>query len=220
MKNFVRLSGLQLSFSISKYTFQSLTFTVNESKLKTSSQQLTPTQPLAHSPPLWDGRENHKSKSEKNLWVDIKTVQQVKQKFCMQAKQNEEFIHHLPWAGRCSGTPRNAEPYQMSLLLGKTNIITLNHPPHPSFFFPDFYIPSIMLCGMGYLWSFRVSSPGCVTSQVLVHLQPTHWWSEKRKIRALALHKGCSAKIKTFLLSTLFSAQIQNTAPHQLGEVN
>jgi len=52
---------------------------------------------------------------------------------CVQAKQNQEFIHCFPSAGRCL-ISRKAGLHHTEQLLGKTNTITLSVPPY--FFCP------------------------------------------------------------------------------------
>ena len=63
----------------------------------------------------------------------------------MQAKQNKEFIHCFPLAGRCSAIPRKAGLHHMSRFLGKTNTIT----PNALFsFFPQLLLLSTTSYGM------------------------------------------------------------------------
>lgn len=83
-----------------------------------------------------DGRKNGKGKSEcVTSCVEVKTVQQVKQKLNMQLKQNK-FIHNFPLASRCSSISRKAGMPTVSHLLGKANAMTLNalllHSSSPS----------------------------------------------------------------------------------------
>jgi len=98
--------------------------------------------------------------------------------------QKKEFFHYLPSTGRCSAIRRKAGLHQAYWLLGKTNVSTLNIPPfillHPAFIAEHV----IIWCGIS-LWSVGVSSPGCVTSQLLVHLQSPCWWANMRNIKGL-----------------------------------
>jgi len=107
----------------------------------------------------------------------------------MQAKQNKEFIHYFPSAGRCSSTSRKAGLCHAQRLLGKTNAIALNVP-----LFLLLYMLSMASYGMGYPFGQLGSavpavsalnflcSPRLLTSRVV-------WEAEK----AFTLCKHCSA---------------------------
>jgi len=67
---------------------------------------------------------------------------------------------------------------------GRQNAVAQNIPPF--FLLPPAFIAErdIIWYGMS-LWSFEVSCPGCVLSQLLVHPQPTRWWGCERGRKGL-----------------------------------
>jgi len=87
-------------------------------------------------------------------------------------------------------------------------------PPLPpsSLSFTDEH--DVLWCGIS-LWSAGVSCPGCVHSQLLLHPQPTHWWSTVRSRKGLhAVQTLLSSSTNIPRLATLFAAQTQSTASY------
>jgi len=93
------------------------------------------------------------------------------------SKGNKEFIHHFPWAGRCSDISRKAGLHHMWWLLGKTNTITPKVPPF-LLLPPTLYAQHDVIWHGISLWSIGVSSSSCVPSQLLVH--PAPWCGDVR----------------------------------------
>lgn len=124
-------------------------------------------------------------------WAEIKTVQQVKQEPCVQAKQNKEFIPQSLWVGRCSALPMKTIKCER---FGMTNTITQN-VPFILLFFPDLYINHDFIWSGISLGSARVC---CDPSQLLVYPQNSAGgvgWGEK----ILTLCKLCPAEMETSL---------------------
>lgn len=70
-------------------------------------------QVFTHS--YWHGIEDCEGKSEKLMDWDKQNIK-VKPKLHAQARQNEEFIHHLPWAGRHSCHLQQSQASKMAHL--------------------------------------------------------------------------------------------------------
>lgn len=70
------------------------------------TQQLSPTQLLTHSP-QWDEGEELEGVKVRNH-VEIKSVNEIKQKPCLQAEQNGEFIQVQPCPGKQSSITPNS----------------------------------------------------------------------------------------------------------------
>lgn len=86
-----------------------------------SRQQTRTTQSSLISPARGLGGESGEWKPE-NSWVEVMSAQQGKQKLCTQAKQNKEFIHYFPWAGRFSAIPRKEGLHHILAVTGKNEL--------------------------------------------------------------------------------------------------
>lgn len=95
-------------------------------------------------------------------------------------KQNKEFIQHFPSASRCSAISRKSNGYlerqSMSLLT------LLSFPVIP----PALYIDHDATRYRIHLWSFGISCPTQVCSQLLVHSQTSHWWGDVRSRKGVS----------------------------------
>ena len=132
------------------------------------SQQQSTTQPLTHSLPSGMGKRIRRVKVRKPVGWDEGSLT-GKQNLRVQVKQSKELIHYFPLAGKCSAFSRNGGLHHMSLLLGKTNAITLNVPPFLPLS-PQLYADHDSICHGTSLWPVWVSCPRCAPSQLLVHL--------------------------------------------------
>lgn len=116
---------------------------------------------------MGNGVENWKNNCIKNLWVEIKTAQQIKQKLCAQAEQSQEFSCTFPLEGRCPASPRRTGTI-MQCFFGMTNADIPNVPPPPSL--PQLLLLSTMPYGMGHPY-------GQSGSAVLSVFPPDYLWS-------------------------------------------
>lgn len=74
----------------------------------------------------------------------MNTVSQDKQKLHAKAKENEEFIHHFPWAGLCLSLESRTSTHVT--VTGKDKY---NNPKCPLFLLFEILLLSMMLYGMG-----------------------------------------------------------------------
>lgn len=130
-----------------------------------------------------------------------------KAKFANKRKQDKEFIHSFPQAGRCSASPGEQCSITHSSNLGRQT------PSHPFLLFgPTLYTEhSITWSGVS-LWSVLVTCSGCFSSQSPMHPPTLSAWLDKSK-KGL----GCmSALLSSKNPSLCYHTQIQITALCQL----
>jgi len=91
-------------------------------------QQLSPN-PAACSPTSNMMEERIRTEKARKLVGQDKDNSIRKAKQHVQEKQNKEFIHYFPSAGRCLAISKEAELHHTYQLLGKTYTLTTNFPP-------------------------------------------------------------------------------------------
>jgi len=92
--------------------------------------------------------------------------------------------------------------------------------PPTSSFFPQLFIAEhdVAWCGKT-LWSFGVSYPSCVPSQLRVHAQSTYWWGGMRSRKGLDSVQSLLGNNNNIpVLSTLISAQIHSPTQATLAK--
>ena len=145
------------------------------------SQQLSPTQPLAHSP-QWNGGENRKSKNEKTRGLrERQSNRYSKSRAHKQSKTRNSFTTSHRQAG-VQPSPGKQGSITPNAYLGR-QMPSLRTSP-PSFFFPQLYMLSMTSYGMEYPFGHLGSAVPAV-SQFLVHPQPTRWWGGVRSRKGL-----------------------------------
>lgn len=161
-----------------------------------------------------DGERTERVKGRKLVgWDKDKLIGKLKAVHTSRAKQG--IIHCFPRAGRSSVMSRRAGLHQTQQLPGKTNTQTLNIPLS-SFFLPALHVECDARCGISH-WSVETSCPCCVSSQLLVSPQLPHWQGGTRTRKGLgSLQALLTNNYNIPILSSLFPAQFQDTAPCQL----
>lgn len=125
-------------------------------------------------------------------WAEIKTVQQVKQEPCVQAKQNKEFIPQSLWVGRCSALPMKTIKCERGLGWQTPSLKMF----HSYFFFSQICVSTMTSYGLEY----PLGQPGSAVTlpnSLCTPRIPTGGvgWGEK----ILTLCKLCPAEMETSL---------------------
>ena len=108
-----------------------------------------------------------------------------------EAKQNKEFIHSFPWAGRCSASPGKQGSITRNGDLGRETPSLPMSPP--SFFFPQLYILSMTSYGMRYPFGQFGSAVLAVPPPVPASCAPGRAW-EAGKVLDWCKHYPATTK--------------------------
>ena len=142
------------------------------------SQQLSPTQPLAHSPLSGNGERIGRVKVRKLVgWDKDSLIGKAKATHTSKAKPG---IHSsLP-------TSRQVFSHLQESRAPPHVTVTWEDKRHHSERPPFLLLPAALCAEHDVIWpgislgSVRVSCPGCVPSQLLVSPQPPRWWGGVR----------------------------------------
>lgn len=128
----------------------------------------------------------------------------AKAKVVCGSEQNQECLHCFPWIGRCSAISRERGPIMFNGDLGRQMLSFQMSPPS-----------LIFIC---WAWHYGLGYPVGIWGQLCLLPTPGEppassqvRWNEKQK--SLDAVNAAQQYQKIHILSTLFSAQIQNTAP-------